>query len=329
MGKIDSWKDFFGKSLPQNAINDVASGFTGIGKQFIGNFLFNKQQEASSKRLMEAQAKLQREQAFLTPMIDVLGKKAAGISPSFAEGSVSVSSPSVPMPSTGTDTGKPFDPFLSAQLESLQLQNERQRIENARMREEDVTSRNAFANLAQQLGLDFLLVDDVPEGYKYDPTGQLYRNAKTGDTIPVSEVKRVAGQNRNLGSWNALERIGNTIQDIKKKGIENDIAGFQKFINDLQIKDEKVVEALKKMPEKTFGKLSEQIKTEAKKQNLYDAQAGKYKADADYTNFIKGLEENTNVKELVDDFLPPKDADNFFERLLRILAYYLLSQKMH
>lgn len=329
MGKLDSWKDFFGKSLPQNAINDVASGITGIGKQFIGNFLFNKQQESSSKRLMDFQAKLQREQAFLTPMIDVLGKKAAGISPSFAEGSVSVSSPSVPMPSTGTDTGKPFDPFLSAQLEALQLDNERKRIENARMREEDVTSRNAFANLAQQLGLDFLLVDDAPEGYKYDPTGQLYRNAKTGDTIPVSEVKRVAGQNRNLGSWNALERIGNTIQDIKRKGIENDIAGFQKFINDLQINDEKVVEALKKMPEKTFGKLSEEIKTEAKKQHLYDAQAGKYKADADYTNFIKGLEEKTNVKELIDEMLPPKDQDNFAERFLRILAYYLLSQKMH
>lgn len=217
---------------------------------------------------------------------------------------------------------------MSAQLESIQLQNEKQRIENERMREEDKTSRNAFANLAQQLGLDFLLVDDVPEGFTYDGTAQLYRNAKTGETIPLTEVKRKAGKERNLGSWNALERIGNTLQDIKRKGIENDIAGFQKFINDLQIKDEKVVEALKKMPEQTFNKLGEEIRTEAKKRGLMGAQTNQAQAQADYTNFIKELEENTNVKELVDEILPRKEDDNIFERALRILAYFLLAQKL-
>lgn len=321
------WEDFF-LNLGQNAIQNTAGSVLGIGTQALGNLIFNKQQEKSSERLMQKQSALQREQAFLAPTIDRLGKMSAGISPSFDGETMSISSPSVPMPSTGTDVKGSFDPFMSAQLEALQLQNEKQRIENERMLEEDKTAREGFAELAKNLGMTWLLVDDVPEGYTYDGAAQLYRNAKTGDTIPIDEIKRKSEPRRNAGSLSMLERIGNTLKDIERKGIENSIAGFQKFINDLQIKDEKVVEALKKMPEKTFGKLSEEIKTEANKRGLMDAQAHQANAQGDYTNFIKGLEENTNVKELVDDILPPKDADNFFERLLRILAYYLLSQKM-
>ena len=324
------WKDFF-LNLGQNAVQNAAGSVLGIGTQALGNLIFNKQQEHSSERLMQKQAQLQREQAFLAPTIDRLGKMSAGISPSFDGETMSISTPSVPMPSTGTDVKGSFDPFMSAQLESLQLQNERQRIENARMREEDKTSRSAYGNLAADLGLEWLLNDDVPDGYyraKDAKLGWIYRN-DTGKIIKLDEVRKTAPKDSNFGSWTALERVANTLMDIKRKGIENDIAGFHKFLNDLQMKDDEVVKSLVKMPENSFRKLDEEIKTEAKKRGLLDAQTGQAKAQADYTNFIKDLEENTNVKNLVDDLLPRKEDDNIFERALRILAYFLLARKFH
>ena len=330
MSKL-KFKDYFGKSLASgfgSAIGGIPSGIIGTGLQYLGNSLFNKQQTAMSKDLMNFQNAINRQNILDSPSLHIQGLKNAGISPSFSDGfGAQVASPSVPMPSTGTDTGyKVFDPFVSQQIRSLELDNERKEIENQRMLEEDKVARSGFARLAKDLGLDSELELDLPDGATYEPSKGGYTTSS--GFIPLEEVKLKAGSGRNYGSLKALSDLKSTFEDIKRKGLENDLLGFQKFVKQMQIDDPDVLRALVRLDEKHFELLEKQIKSEASKKGLYDSQSAKNKTDKDYTEFIKNLQENTDVKALMNDIWPAKPDAGATEKFFRSLVFFFLASNL-
>lgn len=225
---------FFGKSLG-SALGSIPSSIIGTGIQFFGNKLFNSQQEDSSKRLMEFQNKLNRENTYLQPILQRQGQRDAGISPAFADGpSQSVASPNVPLPSTGNDVH--YNPLMFQQIKGMELQNEEQEIKNSHYEEQilsEIQSNTANALLANS---DALLKANENEKYqllKQFVGGESSYGQLLADNM-FAELDNLLNENLYKQAETSRSRAGKNLIDKQISETEEKI---KKVIKDVQQMD--------------------------------------------------------------------------------------------
>ena len=301
----------------------IASGASSL----IGSFVNNEMQKETNQQMIDNQWQMFRaqneRQDYLNDNQDLIKRnslKKAGMNVNAEFGGYpnlntnAISQPQLGSPQMDGATLANLmqqAPLIEAQTRQINADAERQEILNAR--EHSIDS-----------GLRKYILDNLNTDAIDDLDGTLLDNV---------DVQGNA-KGLNAGTFEAQKRIREYKSELLQLD-KNDVKNiFDKLVTDAQLKDDKVIKAVRKMPYYDYLKLSRECALLLKEKDVQVALSGYYKAaaknqdaQAELSLLEREIQENTNIAEIIHKYLgdgPISDA-----AMLLVTVFGAVTGQMH